>query len=109
MHDQGSKDKALAVVVHIFCAVAIFAGCAVEVGWLGGIEILKNPMGSDAPIKINSGLCFLLSGVSILMLSYSSAKTGWRRQLATVGAIIVFLTGVLTMAEHLWSLNLGID
>jgi len=109
MQDQDSQDKTLAVVVHILCAVGIFAGCAIEIGWLGGIEILKNPMGADAPIKINSGLCFLLSGVSILMLSYSSDKTSWYRRAAMVGALVVFLTGILTISEHVWGVNLGID
>jgi len=101
--------RSLSSVVRILAAAAIAVGGLSLIGWLTGTTSLIDPVPTEPPLKFNTGLCFLLSGVSVLLLVHPHPKTPWRTGLALLLSSLVLLIGVGTAIEHVYHLNLGID
>ena len=59
-------------------------------------------------MKANTGLCLVLSGISLWLLLPGEAQGG-RRRIAHLFAELVALIGAATLAEYLFGLNLRID
>ncbi len=91
--------------------VAVGVGGAVLIGWMLDIASLKSVLPGLVTMKPNTALAFVLSGVS-LWLSLSGARTDARqaqRRIAQACAVIVVVIGLLTLAEYVSGLDLGID
>ena len=108
-------------VVQAASAIAILVGCLVLVGWKYDIAFLKSNF-TAAPLstKPNTALCLLLSGVSLWLLNrYKQQDAGNRKRshrwilgslyLTRAIAGIVAMVGLLTLSQHLFGWNLGID
>jgi len=113
-HDRRSRTlNALAVAVtpgaaSIACAaVAILVGSGVLLGWATGIESLKSISPSFSQMKANTALCFILAGISLLLL-----RNPLHKHWSTLGkglAGIISLLALLTLFEYIAGSNLGID
>ncbi|AFY34556.1 ATP-binding protein [Calothrix sp. PCC 7507] len=119
------------LVVTVASWLVILVGISVLLGWCFEIEFLKNGFyASNVTMKANSGLCFVLSGISLWLLQNagsqrrilglgqngaSKEKKNYPRQsvlyfkLARVCALLVLITGLLTFSQYLFGWNLGID
>ncbi len=86
-----------AILVAVFWLAAWFAGWTAPWSLAGVITV-----------KTNMALCLLLAGVALLFLRASSSNV-WRRACASGLALIVFCVGMLTLSEHLFRYDLGID
>ena len=89
--------------------LAIFVGCLVLVGWTFDITIFKSIISGLASMKANTAFCFLLSGVS---LGLQQPRRIFRRDISKLGqccAIVVMAIASLTLAQYIFSWNLGID
>lgn len=75
------------------------------VGWLFNIPLLTSAVPEYVTMKFNTALCFLLSGVALVYLS----KTRKNDKIANISSVLVVLTGLLTLGEHLLRWNLGLD
>jgi len=87
--------------------VSLF-GVAVLFGWAFGIEALKSVVHGLATMKANTALAFLLSGVSLTLLTGDSLD-GWRRITARWAAVVVAVISLLSLSEWIFGWNLPID
>jgi hypothetical protein len=88
--------------------VVICLATAVICGWVLDITVLKSVLPALAAMKVNTACAFLAAGVALWLLQTSEA--GSRSfHLARVIAAGVALVGGLTLAEDIFSLELGID
>ena len=95
--------NALATIAGIITTIV---GLLVLIGWQFDIAILKSILPGAVPMKVNTAAAFLLSGVALLLIQrlVTANKT-----LVRVFALIITLTGFLTLCQYLFSWNLGID
>lgn len=94
--------------------ISILVGCLVLIGWQFDIEIFKTSLSPNlTTMKVNTALCFLLSGVSLwLQQGKRQSSRGERRihkSIAQICALAVALVGLLTVSQYLFGWNLGID
>ena len=98
----------------IFASVsAVFAvgvGLSVLVGWTLHIKILLT-WGAATTMAPNAAACSVLAGVSLWLLRNKDKQRVARvaNLVARAAAAVIALVGVLTLAEHLFVLDLGID
>jgi len=83
--------------------LVILLGLTVLVGWHARLPLLIQLHPTFAPMKYNTALCFLCTGVALLAI-----RSG-RRRLALPFGIVVALVGFLTLLEYAFDLDLGID
>ncbi len=89
-------------------AIGILVGASVLVGWLFDIPFLKNVLPGLVTMKVNTALCFILTGVGLRLLE-NEASPSRLRHLAQALATIVSLIGLFTLSEYLSGWDLGID
>lgn len=90
---------------RIAAIMVAVVGAAVLVGWLFDIVLLTNVVGVTS-MKANTALLFLAAGVAVWAVH--RATSGYR-SLARVLSIAVTVTGGVTLAEDLFSIDVGID
>jgi PAS domain S-box-containing protein len=82
-------------------------GALVLTGWLFNISILKSGYDNIA-MKANTAIALLLAGTSLWVLNTNSENSIGRR-IGQVCAGIITLIGALTLSQHIFGWNLGID
>ncbi len=90
----------------------MLVGSLTLVGWLLGIRALMSVLPGLATMKPIAALCFALAGVSLWLIQLNSSEQGnpdHRIHAARGLSGLVGLVGVLTLSEHLFQLNLGMD
>ncbi len=98
----------LKTVSEILSIVIVIIGIIILIGWAFNIPLFKSP-GPDFPtIKSNVALCLILIGAS-LWLQQTKRINVRNRRAAQILAIIVLIIGLLTIIEHLFNLNFGLD
>lgn len=121
------KIPANSLMTFGISVISILVGSLVLVGWWFGIEVLKQGFtGSPATMKVNTALCFVLSGVSLLHFSRAEGREKRTIQnsphsstprlfrfptliISRICAIAVTTIAALTLTEYLFGWNLGID
>ena len=83
--------------------LVLFLGLLVMGGWLAGSADLVQLHGSWVPMQFNTALCFLLTGLGLLLTAAESA-----RHAAALGAAVILISG-LTLLQYLLDVSLGID
>ncbi|MGH8003074.1 MAG: PAS domain S-box protein [Brasilonema sp.] len=101
-----TRNISQAASVFVICL-----GCIVLIGWIFDIALFKSVLPGLVTIKVNAAIAFLLSGVSLWLLSREGSPTSSRfRVLIAQGcALAVYILGLLTFCQYLFGLNLGID
>lgn len=91
-----------------FSAVVGLSGLA---GWILHIPSLTTWGTAQVTMVANTGACFVLLGVSLWLLRKKDNQSfAWGRKLtAKTAAAIVGMVGLLSLAEHLFRPDLGID
>ncbi len=93
---------------EIVSLLVALIGLLVLIGWLFKISILLSPGSGFSTIKSNTGLAFLLIGISLWFMQTKRINIH-NKQVAQVLAFIVLMFGFLTLIEYIFNLNLGID
>jgi signal transduction histidine kinase len=92
---------------RIAALVAIVTGVTVLVGWTLDIPALRGFEGTPSMAPITAAT-FIAVGLSLFFAQARTASR-WVSELSRVIAVIVIAIGLMTVAEHLLDLNLGID
>jgi PAS domain S-box-containing protein len=106
-------DAGLAKRLDIFASfAAVFSmavGLSVLAGWTLHIAALLT-WGAGTPMAPNAAACFVLAGLSLWLLREKQNRSSApiKNLTAKTVAAIVSLVGLLTLAEYLFTLNLGI-
>ncbi len=106
MDQVPSQSKTTAWVlrgVQLTALLTALLGAIVIVGWLMRDSRLVQIVPGYAHLQFNAALCFLISGVGLLALTLG------RPLMARACGVIVGLFGVVTFAEYVFGVNLGID
>jgi PAS domain S-box-containing protein len=110
---ERTVPQRLGFISSVAGLVAMAAGILVLFGWLMGIRTLTSLIPDYATIKVNTALCFILSGLSLWLLRHSSVQPVAfhpnQGRFGQVCALLVGLVGLLTIGEYCLRRNLGID
>ena len=104
-----TRNNAQASAARLVAAAATFAiavGGVVIIGWLADVRLLKGGVLGSTVMNFNTAACFVLAGLSLLALG--GAGTRWR-WLGAACALLVALTGLLTLAEYGFDWSVGIN
>lgn len=91
---------------------AVVVGNLALLGWLLGIPAFTSVLPGLATMRPNTALCFVLTGISLWLIQPRSSERGnanYHIYTARVLSGAVGLVGLLTLAEHLFQLNLDMD
>lgn len=89
----------------------IIIGIAVLIGWIGNINLLKSVLPGAVSMKANTAICFLITGLNLVLLHTSPSLNFRRRYLLLVlsGVFIVLLLALGNLTQYLFGINLHID
>lgn len=82
------------------------AGLAVLAGWWWGVPLLTGVVPGLRTMKANAAIAFVLSGAALLL---SQRPDRARRRVAQWLSWVVVALGAASLAEYVWSVDLGID
>ena len=110
MLDEGNlrlvaNFKFLSKIISI---VISLIGFSVICGWFLDIPALKSVFSGYVPMTPNTATCFILTGISLLA-AQTKPVFPRPRIITQTFAFIVALAGMLTLAEYIFGLNIGID
>ncbi|MEQ1911444.1 MAG: hypothetical protein ABMA15_21680 [Vicinamibacterales bacterium] len=110
-HDPGADTRRADVARWLAGAAALWAmavGALVLVGWALDIEAFRAVEPGSVAMKANTALCFVLAGAALWALR-TPQPTSSARRVAVASAAVVALIGLLTLLEHRFSWELGLD
>jgi signal transduction histidine kinase/AmiR/NasT family two-component response regulator len=96
-----------AVSVGLAALVFIIGGAAL-LGWIFDIKVLKQIHPSLVTMKANTAVCFMMVAVSVFLLQENSASIT-KRRIALLLATIAGIVGIITLGEHFFGWNSGLD
>ncbi|MFV8344357.1 PAS domain-containing protein [Flavobacterium sp. XS2P39] len=101
-------NKKYRLISKILAIALFFLGIIVLIGWLLDISILKSVMSGVVSMKVNTALCFILSGFTLWILN-GKKQNSFKKMYSILFPSIVILIGLLTLGEYLFEINFGID
>lgn len=101
-------DRRAARDVVFAGATALTIGVYWLVAWLTGAAAGWSADGV-LTMKSNLALGIIVAGAALLLLGRRGAGDNWRRPAGVAGGSVVLLIGILTLAEHLFGYDFGID
>src|ERR1044072_3781863 len=104
-------EEQLARYRMISNGLAVFAFCiggAALLGWILDNQYLKRVYPTLVTIKANTAVCLMLVAVSVLLINDRSSSP-IKRGIRWLFAAIVGLVGLITLSEHLFGCNTGLD
>jgi len=102
------SNKKLNAASKITGFIVALTGIVVLTGWIFNIELLKSLSPNFVSMKVNTAICFVLTGIVLLILNKQKIDTP-EKQIFFLCSFLIFLTGTLTLIEYTFRLNLGID
>lgn len=103
MAERSSRRFDAGIILPVCGAVCIAIGFIVIIGWHAGSSSLVQGFVSFEPMRYNTALGFVISGVGLALV--------WagRRGYAALCAVVVTAVGAAVMVEYLFGVDLGID
>lgn len=102
---QLSRYKAISLALAVVTALI---GTAALLGWIFESEFLKRIHPTLVTMKANTAVCLIFISCSFLLLRDEAAEN-WKRRTGQVCAAIVALVGLITLSEHVFGWDWGID
>jgi len=95
-------------ISQLLSLTAAGIGAIALAGWIFGIDPFKRVHPKLVTMKANTAICLMLAGFAVACLRHEGTA-GWKLLIARMGAVIVGITGLLTLAQHLGHWEFGID
>ena len=95
-------------IVQVGAATVIAIGIADLLGWLLNISYLKSVLPGLMTMKAITAFDFIMAGAALWLL-HTSTPGSRSFRLGRVLAVVVALLSVLSLAEYIFALDLGID
>lgn len=92
---------------RIAAVAGIAIGVTVLIGWALDIPELRGFKGTPSMAPVTAAT-FIIAGLS-LFLGQARNASRWVSELSRVFAVVIIVIGLMTVAEHLLNVNLGID
>ena len=90
--------------------IAMAVGYHAFLGWIFDISLMKAPVAGFTPIKINSAVCAFLAGVALYFVQTERAGLIAKRRIVIIScSAVVLVISSLTILEHTFTADLGID
>jgi hypothetical protein len=86
----------------------IAVGAVSLIGRLFDTAALVSVLSSLFPLRVNAGICFIIAGAALWLLSARNYRPRHRKGVASL-ALAVFAIASATAAEHMFQLDFGID
>ncbi len=88
---------------------SVIMGCVVLAGWTLDIDPLRNFSTDMTRMKPNAAFAFVLAGISLWLLARGEKPRGNYPGAARTLAFLVAILGLLTLSEHIFGWDVGID
>ena len=92
----------------VFALLAFCIGFTALLGWIFNIEVLKRIHPSLVNMKANTSICLMLTASALLLLQ-NLPVSSTRRFLGQLCAVTVGAVGLITLSEHIFGWNTGLD
>ncbi len=103
-----SLPRKLKKLSLFFSIIVAMVGFIVLLGWIGNIPILKSILPNWISMKVDTALCFLLSGITLILL-IRERPGRIRKILIPALSLIIILIGTVSLLEYIFHFNAGID
>lgn len=100
-------DKQYRAISIGFAGLVFCIGAAALLGWIFDNEYLKRIHPSLVTMKANTAVCLMLVGVACILINQSPSAL--KRRLVQSFAALVGLIGLITLSEHVFGWNTGLD
>jgi PAS domain S-box-containing protein len=97
------RAVSVGLAVFTFCI-----GAAALLGWILNNPYLKRIHPSLVTMKANTAVCLMLAGVSCILIN-DRTPSNIKRGIIHLFAAIVGLVGLITLSEHVFGWNTGLD
>ncbi|HVE56046.1 MAG TPA: PAS domain S-box protein [Pyrinomonadaceae bacterium] len=87
----------------------ILVGFFVLLGWAFDTLLFKSVVFGFATMKPNTALCFLIFGIALWFSKNDLFRQNYSRRIMQGCAVLVLVIALLTLAEYVFNVNLGID
>lgn len=84
--------------------ITILVSSLVIAGWLFHIPLLTSISPDFISMKFNTAICFLFTGISLVMIGKKNGRNS-----CVVCLVIVILIAAITLSEYIFSIDIGID
>lgn len=100
--------KTISFYLSVFVS---FIGLLVLFGWMLDVAILKSVLPNWVSMKVNTAICFLLSGIVLILLNNKFLETVPTKHkiAATIISVIIIFIGAISLSEYIFNFNTGID
>jgi PAS domain S-box-containing protein len=92
----------------LFSILIVLIGILVLIGWAANISLLKNFSSSWISMKVNTALCFLFAGFTLILVNGNKIE-GRRKIWSLIFSLIIFCIATATLLEYIFHFNAGID
>lgn len=96
-------------LARLLGGIVFFIGLLVLVGWILDIQVLKSIQPNLVTMKVNTAIGFVLGGAALWLYAPFIRKHRLRFALHRLCALAVGLIGLLTLIQHLYRVDFGID
>ncbi|MDI1240922.1 MAG: PAS domain S-box protein [bacterium] len=107
-HDAADQHRYSIWLAKTAGFFAVAGGLATLIGWMAGLQRLKDWEGNGTTMKANAALAVVLLGIALLLIVHFSEKPKVRIA-AQLLAVFAALLGTITLIEHIANIDLGID
>ncbi len=116
MHQVGMERRAFGLysshsalrVSLVMGVLVMLLGLLVLDGWALGLGFIKTVIPGYVTMKVNTALCFVLCGASLL-IGHLSRPRAWKKTCSSILAGIVIVIAGISLMEYITGRSLGID
>ena len=102
-------QKTAALKKRAASLITILVGCIVATAWLVGNTGLKSLYLGYGPMKFNTALCFIFSGLALYWLQDAPSISRFQKILALIFTFLILLISGLSLSYYVFGWDGGID